>query len=500
MDDWERQGIPVETIGHSRSGRPIRLATFGEGEKHFLAWGFPHPDEPIGAEGLIQLGEGLLKGLLTINGWQTHLILCADPDNTALNHWLGEKPTLQNFVRKCWIPAEMGLEVDYGFPLDYPPFSNTPNWQGRCRSKRECLINCGGGLCRRQDWSFSPLPESLALVFALKKYRPLVVAAMHNALLGGDYTFLLEREKPKVMEELLTIPSWFNQPRHLGEALDRGRRWKMNAPDLIREPRFIEFLRFCQRLEGWDPNIYGEDMAIHSAGNYIEINLPKSQFTCPEACLFHLPSFQDTSLNQKKEPVLVSVEDRRLGRREVIKIKIKNDWHIAQLSPTQKPLSKPRLKSIPQTRAMLGVRAVWTRRQALIQADQLWVQIRSLPNIAHHPYEDERYGAKATGDQSDGGALRLFISSERFHQQATVAQASSFDWSWSLETAAKIGNLHNFLLAQESTPQIEAISQKACKLQDELLEGLPEEIRGGSLKAPAIRSQLARVLTLIDVK
>ena len=496
LDDWAKRGANVETIGSSREEREIRCATIGSGKRGLLAWGFPHPDEPIGASSLIALGEGLLSGRLELPGWRVHLVLCADPDNVALNRWIGQGATVQDFVGSCWRPASMGVEVDYGFALDHPPFFNSPDFEGRCRGPKECLARCGGGPCKRRRLPFAPLPESLALATALEQYRPCLVASMHSALLGGDYTFLLQREGKATFDSLLAIPARCGQMRHLGEALDRGRRWRQDAPDLIREQRFIETLRQLQRSGVYKPG-YTYD-ASHSAGNYIEVKLPGVQFVCPESCLFRHPDFADTTPLAETEDVQISIEDRPAGRRRVTKAYIGGKWEIVQMSASKESLSPARKETIVPTRALLGVRAVYRRRMILSRVDELWASVAETPGLHEHPYLQERFGEDVPGRLSDGGAMRLFLTADRFHQTATKAQAASFRWGWPLETAGRIGNFLNFLNAQPETLNLQPISKELRRLQQEELACLPEEILQGTAIAPAIRSQLARLLTLAE--
>lgn len=496
INSWEERGAKLEVLGHSRAGREIRCATIGSGSRGLLAWGFPHPDEPIGAAALIVLGEGLLSGRLSLPDWRVHLILCADPDNVALNGWLGRGSSVKDFVESCWRPASMGVEVDYGFALDHPPFFSSPDFEGRCRSKEECLTRCGGGPCKRRKLPFAPLPESLALTTALERYRPQLVASMHSALLGGDYTFLLQRESKETLDALLAIPARCGQMRHLGEALDRGRRWRNGAPDLIREQRFIETIRQLQRSHVYKPGYTYDDS--HSAGNYIEVKLPETQFICPESCLFRHPDFSDTTPLAELETVMVSVEDRPAGRRRVITTLVEGKWEIVQLSPSKERVSPPREMAIAPTRAMLGVRAVYRRRAVLSRIDELWAKVVATGGLIKHPYLQERFGEDIPGRLTDGGALRLFLSAERFHTPATKAQAASFRWGWPLETAGRIGNFLNFLEAQSGSAKLQPIAEELRKLQENELTGMPPEISQGAPIAPAIRSQLARVLTLAE--
>jgi hypothetical protein len=500
LDAWATRGALVETVGVSRGGHLIRCAVIGSGARRMLAWGFPHPDEPIGAAALVALGEGVLAGRLELPDWRLHLILCADPDEAARNLWFDTpNTTAAAFAAGRWSPAHTGVEVDYGFPLTWGPFVSSPHYEGRCRTRQECAYRCGGGPCLRRDMPFAPLPESQALAHALDRYRPELVAAMHNAILGGDYTFLLEREPTAIFDDLIALPADYGRPRQLGESLDRGRRWRRDTPDLIREQRVQEAVSWLERRPGYRAEARYED--CHSAGNYIETMLPGSQFICPEVCYFHRPEFADTRALPETETVLVSVEERSRGRYEVVRVRDGEDWVIAEQRKTDAALSTPVLVERVPTRASLGTTAVIARRRALQAGDQLWERVLAASAdepLYEHPYLDERWAQDTPGRLINGGSLRIFLSNPRYHLPATVAQAATYRWTWPMETAGRLANFQNFLAAQDLTrPELAAVKHELDELQQIELNRLPTDLQHEHSRASALRSQLARVLRLM---
>lgn len=498
LERWQARGARIETLGWSRSGRPIRCAVIGSGERSFLAWGFPHPDEPFGAASLEALGEGLLDGKLSeLADWRFQLILCADPDEAGRNAaWLQGPRTAAGFLSFAWRPALTGLEVDYGLPLFSPPFANSDDYLGRCRNQAECRERCGGGACQRRGLAFEPLPESAALALAVDRYRPQVVASMHSAAMGGDYTFLLEREPREVLEDLLALPAACGQPRHLGEPVDRGRHWRRGVPDLLKEQRLQESVRWLKAQPGFDPELLYQD--THSAGNYVEAQGRGDQFICPEVGQFRSTLFEDESPYLQREPAQVSVEERRNGRWLVTRIKIGAEWVIAQQQATQGPLQELVEVLLPSSRAMLGVRALCERRLVLAETDELWRQVAALPGLEPHPYADERFQIQVPGEFVSDGSMRIFRLAERYRRTPTIAQASCFRYRWPLHTATLLSNFQNFLSVQEiSRPELAAVKQRLDALQAAELQKLPPELQVDGPIAPALRSQLARVLRIV---
>ena len=224
---WQRSGATLAELGYSKGGAPIRAAVIGTGPRTLLAWGFPHPDEPIGAEALCWLGDGALAGALPdLAAWRLVLVLCADPDEASRQRWFipptGQARDAAFFCAGTWRPTKLDWMVDYGFPLDWGPFWQPPNYEGACRTLKECKLRCGDDGCVFAGRPPAPLPESLALAEAIDRFRPDVVAAMHNTHSGGDYTFLLEREQRATLEALVALPGVFGLSRQLGAPVTAG--------------------------------------------------------------------------------------------------------------------------------------------------------------------------------------------------------------------------------------------------------------------------------------
>lgn len=498
LADWAHAGAVVEVIGHSRSGRGIRAAVIGEGERTLLAWGYPHPDEPLGTEALVWLGEGLLRGeLRELSGWRFVLVLCADPDGAERNRdFLHGERDVHSYARGCWRPSHLGLEVDYGFPLDWGPFACFPDYVGRCRSRNECAQRCGTPSCTRRRTPFEPLTESIALATAIEIWNPDLVAAMHTTHSGGDYTFLRARESRDVLSDLTSIPLLCGQPRHLGEPIDRGRRWRRDAPDLIHERTLDWRLRRLERMPGYNPD-YAYQVSA-SASMFLESVRPDAQFTCPESGYFRADEFGDETVLAETIEALVNVEDRRRGRYQVTRIRTESGWVVAEQTPApHAQLSEPSLVVVPLTRGMLGVQALVARRRALAEADDLWRRVEALPDLVDHPYLDERWALRVPGAYVSDGAMRIFRVAREYRRQPTIAQAACLRWRWPLHTASLLGNFQNFLRVQDhERPEIATSREQLDAIQDRELAKLPARLQSEAPRAPAIRSMLARVLRL----
>jgi hypothetical protein len=500
LDEWAQRGALVEEVGHSKEGRPIRCAVLGSGERTLLAWGYPHPDEPLGSEALCWLGEGLLSGALSLP-WRVALILCADPDEAARQLWRPGPRDASNFCHGAWRPLKLDWGVDYGFPLDWGPFWQPDDGQGGCRTLKECLESCGPMGCSHGGWPHAPLPESLALSRAIDRYEPSLVAAMHNTHTGGDYTFLLERERREVLDALVDAPSIFGQSRHLGEAVDRGRRWMADAPDLIHEPDLATFLRRLERLPDYDPELAYR--GNHSAAAYLEAKGWGAQFVCPETTRFRHPDFGDASLLGETALVRRSVEERRRGRYAVARVRDEatGEWLVATQSRTEAPLARGRARREPLTRGMLGVLALARRRRAMSASDALWPRALALaPEGFWHPYMEERRLLTTPGAYVGDHSQLIFRTRPDYARAATRAQAASFAWLWPAHTAATLGSFQVYLSALPPSGARDEVQEALSALQEGELAALPDEVRQEGPRGPAMASMLARVLLLMQAQ
>lgn len=494
--------VDVVDLGHSREGRTIRAAVIGAGPRTLLAWGFPHPDEPIGAQTLVELGELAMAGELTeLADWRLVLVLCADPDNASRNTWLGRPGGFREFGVGTWRPQHLGLEVDYGFPIDWGPFYQPSDYAGRCRSITECRYMCTGiEACARSGLPWSPLPESKALLTAMERFRPQLVASMHNTHTAGDYTFLLHRERPEVMDALTSIPDLVGSMRHLGEPIDRGVRWRRSDPDLIRE-RTIEYhRRRLERHPRFNPDPEMAYAGNASAASIIGVTLPDAQFVCPETAVYRHRAFADTSPTVIEFDYKVGVEKRRRGTYEVTRFKdIDGEWVICNQVRVEGAASGPGEEyRRPATRGALGVSAVRRKRRVLAAADEVWEEVRSLADLKPHPYLDERARTSAPGAFVSDRSMLIFRTRPDYARVASAAQAATLNWAWPAHTVTLLGNFRNFLASQDQArPEIAEADRRIAEIQDGELAAMPPELREHADHGAAVRSQLARVLLLM---
>ena len=503
VDRWAGAGARVTTLGYSREGRAIRAVSFGSGARSLLAWGYPHPDEPLGAEALAWLGDALAAGRLAdLEGWTAHLVLCADPDEVQRNAGFLHGPrTAEAFVRGCWRPQHIGREVDYGLELDWGPIVPLPcDLAGvitRCASPAECSRRCGPGGCRTRHLPHRPSPESAALAAAFDLFRPDVAATMHGISIGASYTFLLHRERGEVLDDLLAIPAAAGAGRYLGEPIDAGRRWRTREPDLIRERGLAHRMRTL--TDGsYDPElVYYTPVSV---ATYLEAQGRGGQLVTPEAAQFRHPDFSDPSPAGDTETVLVSVEERRRGRYRVTRVRVDDGWVVAHQDRVgdDEPLRSPTRVTTPVTRGMLGVRALARRRRVLAAADEIWATLDGRPWLVGHPYLAERWATTVPGGYVHDRSMLIFRTRSDYRRPASVAQRAAFTWRWPLHTASLLGNLRTFLAVQDhDRPQIVEAIARVEALQDAELAELPAELLVEAPRGPALRCMLARVLRVM---
>lgn len=501
LDEWQKEGVEVIDLGFSKEGRPIRAGVFPLSEKPtrtMLAWGYPHPEEPIGAAGLMALGDLALAGKLgDLSAWTLVLVLCADPDQARKQLWLKDPRTAEDFVASSWRPIKLGLEIDYGFPINWGPFWQTPDSIGTCNTSKECQELHNGPPCPYKDFPFKPLPESLSLTRAIDLFQPEVVAAMHSNHSGGDYTFLMLRESEELFQDMFLIPEEAGSCRHLGEPLDRGRRWKRSEPDLLQE----RLLKHKKAVLERHPE-YEEDAQYYgnvSAGNYVESRPWVAQFICPETTLFRHEAFSDRSPTRQRVVVRITDETRRGRRYRVLRFSHHGEWvvgHQERVEKSEKIVEEEKEILVP--RSVLGVRALLRRRRALHEADLIWEDLKNLKDLRWHPYLDERAALKVPGEYVGDGSMRIFRAREDYRRTATKAQEATFAWQWPLHTAALLGNFRNFLHAQDQTREEIAWAQEELdRIQDGELSAAPRDLLQEADYRISMRSQLGRVLRLM---
>lgn len=181
--------VEVFEAGLSRQGRPILCLKIGNGPRNALAFGCPHPNEPIGAMMLEFFSEELARNaaLREELGFTWYLIKCIDIDGAVLNQgWFKGPFTLSNYASHFYRPA-MQDQVEWTFPVEYKAL--------------------------RFD---SPLPETRALMRIIERARPQFVYSLHNAGFGGVFWYMTH-ELEAVYRKLPPLARAAGVPLQLGE-------------------------------------------------------------------------------------------------------------------------------------------------------------------------------------------------------------------------------------------------------------------------------------------
>jgi len=191
---------PLDVIGASRRGHPLRTLTIGKGDRHALVVGTPHPNEPAGGLAALRLAELLLadNGMLGDLGFTWHVLPCADPDGMRLN--------------SGWFGGPFTYEA-YGATIYRPPFPEQFEWTFH----RDDLARPG----------LSPLPESTAVMTLIDDVRPDLFVSMHNAEIGGFFCYVGEPVASigtafQTLREMTKVPIECGEPEEPAPRLGAG--------------------------------------------------------------------------------------------------------------------------------------------------------------------------------------------------------------------------------------------------------------------------------------
>ncbi len=256
----ERFGFKRELIGYSESGREIYMITAGDGPKKALIWGFPHPNEPIGALTidtlLNQIGESGED-----YGYTWHCIFCIDPDGASRNELWFENPTFENFMRHFY-KQPAGSQIDWNFPYSDEDFT----WQ-------------------------TTLPETEILIELMERIKPDLIYPLHNSVKGGAYLFNSRDFGQEYYKAIIALSNELGIPLHLGE------------------PELPFMVPVTDQLPAYHP-ITRKDYMNHSpktarnAGNsssgyFLERINPNGDVIVTEVPYFTTPAINDTSPSEK---------------------------------------------------------------------------------------------------------------------------------------------------------------------------------------------------------
>ncbi|GAA4893508.1 M14 family zinc carboxypeptidase [Actinomycetospora straminea] len=183
-------------VGTSGQGEPLTALTIGAGSTadgparpSALVIGLPHPNEPVGGLTALHLARRLAQddALRARLGLVWHVVPCIDPDGLRLNEgWLAGPFTREHYARHLYRQA--GHEqIEWSFPLAH-----------------------------KDAWFDAVLPETLALMRLVDDHRPVLMASLHNAEVGGVYHYL-SRPEPALHPLLQAIPAQAGLTLHRGE-------------------------------------------------------------------------------------------------------------------------------------------------------------------------------------------------------------------------------------------------------------------------------------------
>jgi hypothetical protein len=176
-------------IGTSRLGEPITCVTVGDGPKHAVVFGFPHPNEPIGGLTALHLVQRLCAddALREALGLTWHIVGCIDPDGARLNEgWFPGPYTRTHYARNFYRPAG-DEQVEWTFPFRY-----------------------------KQAYFDRVLPETMALMRLIDELEPALMCSLHNSESGGVY-YYLSHPLTELYPVLQRIPGVLGLDLHRGE-------------------------------------------------------------------------------------------------------------------------------------------------------------------------------------------------------------------------------------------------------------------------------------------
>jgi hypothetical protein len=184
--------ISSRVVGRSAGNEPLACLTIHGGRTaraDALVYGSPHPNEPAGCLTSLHLAERLAadRGLRERLGLTWHIVPTIDPDGLRLNEgWLHGPFTQGHYTRHFYRQASVE-QIDWNFPVEdgSPP------------------------LDRKRP------PETLALMRLIDRFRPALLASLHNSEIGDVY-YYLDHDDEQLIAQLQRIPGV------LGMSLYRG--------------------------------------------------------------------------------------------------------------------------------------------------------------------------------------------------------------------------------------------------------------------------------------
>lgn len=181
--------VEIKEIGHSKMGKPIYCLKIGNGDKTALAYGTPHPNEPIGSMMLDALCNILVGDpeLLQELGFTWYIIKSSDIDGLDRNKgWLKGPYTITNYQRNFFRPA-FYQQVEWSFPVQYKKYQFD-----------------------------QPVLETRCIMELMERIRPDFIYSLHNSGFGGAYWYITDGD-PELFSSLQEAAKKQRIPLNLGE-------------------------------------------------------------------------------------------------------------------------------------------------------------------------------------------------------------------------------------------------------------------------------------------
>jgi len=229
--------VEIIDVGESRiSNIPVQaLIIRGGDENRILAFGFPHPNEPIGSLVLEFLSQKLTadKELLKKFNATWIMIKVADVFGVKLNEgWFKGAFNIRKYALNYYRPPGY-KQVEWSFPIEYKSFK----------------------------WD-KPTPETRALMKLINEWKPTHIYSLHNAGFAGTYYYVSKIPNENVLGLLKEMPRRYSVPIHKGAPETPYMRKISDA--VFKMPGIAETYDWLETYLGKDPS----NLIEHGGSSY----------------------------------------------------------------------------------------------------------------------------------------------------------------------------------------------------------------------------------------
>ena len=229
--------VELVDYGDSRvSGFPVEALIIRGGEgRRVLAFGFPHPNEPVGSLTLEFLSRVLAsdRGLLKSLDATWIIVKVADVFGAKLNEgWFKGAFNICKYALNYYRPPAY-MQVEWSFPIEYKSFK----------------------------WS-KPTIETKALMRIIDEWKPTHIYSLHNSFFAGTYYYISKALSEDVLKLFRDVPRRYNVPIHMGEA--EAPYVEKICDAVFRMPGLREMYDWLEKYLGRDPS----NLIEHGGSSY----------------------------------------------------------------------------------------------------------------------------------------------------------------------------------------------------------------------------------------